>query len=327
MRMHQPSNSAESATPAQIRGQRTGVSLGCGLAPALGGVLLLAVLLAGAGPAFACTGDCDEDGHVGTDESVRGVDIALGNLPLADCGQFDADDDGAVAVNEVVAAVGDSLDACPAATPGPTPTVTPGTDGAATLVIEQGAGNEFVTGRSYSFDLADIRAGNLLVAFYRGTVDADHRTELADLELRQTILDAGGNIVRDASGRRRIVRIQFGHVPLRTGTFHCGEAGIPALPGSLLTFDASATLRDDALFMETTLDDYFGYPQPIAEIDCTLTITSLEGGLMVGTYESHMLSAEADDLAHATGTLMLPQPTCTFEEASASPQTCWPWAF
>jgi hypothetical protein len=290
------------------------------------GILLATLLLVGAGPAAACTGDCDGDGQVAINEAVRGVNIALGNAPVGDCAQFDANGDGAVAVNELIAAVANVLDGCAAATPGPTPTTTPGIDGAATLVIERGAGNEFVTGRAYGFELADIRPGNLLVALYRGTLNADHPAELADLQLRQTILDANGNIVRDASGRRRIIRLQFGHVPLRTGTFHCGEA-IPELPGYLLSFDASATLRDDALSTETTLDNYFGYPRPSLEIDCTLTITSLDDGLMRGTYESHMLSSESDDLAYATGTFRLPQPICTSDEASASPQTCYPWAF
>jgi len=290
-------------------------------------ILLAAVLLLGGGPAAACTGDCDGDGEVAINEAVRGVNIALGNAPVGDCAQFDANGDGSVAVNELIAAVAAVLDGCPDATPGPTPSVTPGTDGAATLVIERGAGNEFVTGHAYAFELADIRTGNLLVAFYQGLLNPDHRAELAELSLRQTLLDGNGDIVRDGSGRRRIVRIQFRHFPLRTGTFRCGEAPIPEIPGSLLGFDASASLRDDALSMETSLDDYFGYPQPIAEIDCTVTITSLDGGVMVGTYETHMLSSSTDDLAYATGRFALPQPTCTFEEASVSQQTCYPWAF
>jgi len=290
-----------------------------------GGILFSALLLVSADPSAACTGDCDGDGEVTINEVVLGVNIALDNTPVGACAQFDADGDGTVAINELIASVGDVLAGCAAATPGPTPTVTPGIDGAATLVIERGAGNEFVTGHAYSFHLADIRPNNLLVAFYRGTLNDDHPAELADLELRQTILDANGDIVRDASGRRRIVRIQFGHVPLRTGTFHCGE-GLPELPGYLLGFDASVTLRDDALFMETTLDDYFGYPQPSAGIDCTLTITSLDDGLMMATYESHMLSSTADDLAYATGTFRLPQPICTGNQAAATPQACYPWA-
>jgi hypothetical protein len=290
------------------------------------GVLLAASLLIGAGPAVACTGDCDGDGQVAINEAVRGVNIALGNAPVGDCAQFDANGDGAVAVNELIAAVANVLGGCSAVTPGPTPTTTPATDGAATLVIEQGAGNAFVTGHRYSFTLADIRDGNRLIAFYQGTLDSDHPTLLGDLQLRQTILDANGNVILDEAGRRTIIRIVFHHVPLRVGTFRCGE-GTAELPGTLLTFSASATLRDDALAMETTLDEYFGYPQPSPGIDCRLTITSLDGGVMVGTYESHMLSAEADDLAHATGSIALPQPTCTFEQASASPQTCYPWAF
>ncbi len=289
------------------------------------GIVFTAVLLMSAGPSAACTGDCDGDGEVAINEVVRGVNIALGNALVGDCTQFDADGDGAVTINELIAAVANALNSCPVTTP--TPTVTPTTDGAATLVIERAAGHEFVTGRVYGFDLADIRSGKT-IALYQGTLNPANRETLVDLlQLRQTILDDEGNVVLDASGRRRIVRLQFTHVPLRTGIFRCGQ-GLPELPGYLLGFDASVTLRDDANFTETTVDDYFGYPQPISEIDCTLTITSVEGGVITATYESHMLSSEANDLAYATGTLMLPRPTCTGNELSSlPPQTCYPWAF
>ncbi len=290
------------------------------------GIVFVSVLLLGAGPTAACTGDCDGDGQVAVNEAVRGVNIALGNAPVGDCAQFDANGDGAVAVNELIAAVARVLEGCSAATPLPTPSTTPGVGDAATLVIERGAGTVFVTGRAFGFDLADIRAGNRIIALYQGTLHQDHPTALAHLILRQTLLDADGNVVLDASNRRTIIRIQFGHVPLRTGTFHCGE-GLDELPGYLLGFDASASLRDDALATEITTDVYFGYPRPSPAIDCTLTITSVDGGVIVGTYESHMLSSDADDLAYATGRFSLPLPICTDNEAAASPQTCYPWAF
>lgn len=295
------------------------------------GILPAAVLLLlGAGPAAACTGDCDGDGQVAINEAVRGVNIALGNAPVGDCAQFDANGDGSVAVNELIAAVSAVLDGCPDATPEPTgeptPQPTPDPDSAATLVIERAAGNEFVTGRAYRFDLVDIRAGNRLIALYRGALDIVHPDTLAELSLQQTILDAEGNPVLDEAGRRRIVYVRFKHVPLQTGTFHCGE-GLPASPGSLLTFDTYVSLRDDAQFTETTLDEYFGYPRITTDVDCTLTITSLDGGLIVATYESHMLNAQANDLAYATGTLRLPRPVCDANQAPSAPQTCYPWAF
>ncbi len=290
------------------------------------GIVFVSLLLLGAGPTAACTGDCDGDGQVAVNEAVRGVNIALGNAPVGDCAQFDANGDGAVAVNELIAAVAGVLEGCSVATPLPTASTTPGAGDAATLVIERGAGNEFVTGRAYEFALADIRAGNRIIALYLGTLNANQPAELAELALRQTVLDANGNIVLDALNRRTIVRIRFTHVPLRTGTFHCGES-LPEVPGALLGFDASAGLNDDALSTEITIDNYFGYPRPRPDIDCTLTITSLDGGVIVGTYESHMLSSQADDLAYATGRFSLPQPTCTDNEAAASPQTCYPWAF
>ena len=88
------------------------------------GVLLAAVMLIGAGPAAACTGDCDGDGQVAINEAVRGVNIALGNAPVGDCAQFDANGDGAVSVNELIAAVSNVLGGYSAATPAPTPTAT-----------------------------------------------------------------------------------------------------------------------------------------------------------------------------------------------------------
>lgn len=289
-------------------------------------LLSATLLLIGTDPALACTGDCDGDGAVAINEAVRGVNIALGSAPLDACSQFDANGDGSVAVNELIAAVSNVLGGCPAVTPGPTPRATPGPDSAGILVIERGAGNEFVTGRAYGFALSTVGPGNRRFAIYDGLLDAGRPDTLYDLRLVQTILDVDGNPVLDGDGRRLIVYLHFRHVPQRTGTFHCGE-GLPESPGSLLTFNAYVTVRDDELFQETTLDDYFGYPRITTDVDCTLTIASLDGGLLTATFESHMLNAPADDLAYATGTLRLPVPTCTYEQLLASPMTCYPWAF
>jgi hypothetical protein len=77
----------------------------------------------------ACTGDCGRDGSVTVDELVKGVNIALGLLPVSQCDSFDCDGDGEVAVNELIAAVNAALEGCagsstPTATP--TPTRSPG---------------------------------------------------------------------------------------------------------------------------------------------------------------------------------------------------------
>lgn len=88
-----------------------------------------------------------------------------------------------------------------------------------------------------------------------------------------------------------------------------------------------ATLRDDELLQETTLDDYFGHPRVTDAVDCTVQITSLDAATIVATFESHMLDAEVDDLAYATGTLRVPKPTCTYPQLIDSPATCHPWAF
>lgn len=52
------------------------------------------------------------------------------------------------------------------------------------------------------------------------------------------------------------------------------------------------------------------YPRVTTAVDCTLTITSLDDGVIVAAYASNMLTAAANNLAYATGTLRLPRPTC-----------------
>jgi ELWxxDGT repeat protein len=64
-------------------------------------------------PAPFCLGDCDADGQVSVDESVIGVNIALGRSAAGACEAFDADEDGAVAVSELVKGVGNALFGCP----------------------------------------------------------------------------------------------------------------------------------------------------------------------------------------------------------------------
>jgi Tol biopolymer transport system component len=54
-------------------------------------------------------GDCAGDGRVTINDLIRGVNIALGNLPVSACPSFDADSDGTVAVNELVRAVVNAL--------------------------------------------------------------------------------------------------------------------------------------------------------------------------------------------------------------------------
>ncbi|MGH3429201.1 MAG: S8 family serine peptidase [Mycobacteriales bacterium] len=50
-------------------------------------------------------GDCDGDGHVSIADLIRGVRIALGDAPLADCPSFDQNRDGQVTIDEIVQAV------------------------------------------------------------------------------------------------------------------------------------------------------------------------------------------------------------------------------
>lgn len=64
--------------------------------------------------AALCVGDCDGNGAVTVDELIRGVNVALGSLGLAECPSFDANGDGEVTVDEIVQAVNYSLGECPA---------------------------------------------------------------------------------------------------------------------------------------------------------------------------------------------------------------------
>jgi hypothetical protein len=100
--------------------------------------LTVALLQLLAAPLHACTGDCDGDGRVPVAELLRGLNIALGTLPVSNCAAFDANRDGRVFVNELVMGIDAALGGCeptptpsatltntPTATPTNTPTATP----------------------------------------------------------------------------------------------------------------------------------------------------------------------------------------------------------
>lgn len=59
-----------------------------------------------------CVDDCGGDGTVAVAELIRGVNVALGLQPLAECPAFDGNRDGMVAVNELIAAVNNALNGC-----------------------------------------------------------------------------------------------------------------------------------------------------------------------------------------------------------------------
>ena len=62
----------------------------------------------------SCTGDCDGDGIVAVDELMKGVNIALGNAPFAQCPAFRCNGDEAI-IDCLVKAVNNALDGCPEA--------------------------------------------------------------------------------------------------------------------------------------------------------------------------------------------------------------------
>jgi hypothetical protein len=68
-----------------------------------------------------CIGDCDGNGFVTVDEIITGINIALGNVDLFTCEDFDANGDSQVTVDEILTAVNNALDGCPLVQPSATP--------------------------------------------------------------------------------------------------------------------------------------------------------------------------------------------------------------
>ena len=94
------------------------LTVGCGLA-------MLVAAQQGRAAAVLCVGDCDANGEVTVDELVRGVNIALGALPLSQCLAFETNSDGEVTIDELLQGVNAALAGCPAPTPTVTPTANP----------------------------------------------------------------------------------------------------------------------------------------------------------------------------------------------------------
>jgi uncharacterized repeat protein (TIGR03806 family) len=87
---------------------------------------LVALFSVTAAPLPACVGDCDADGFVFVNELVVGVGLVLDRGSPSSCASLDRDRDGAVGIDELLEAVRNSARGCPAITPSPTPTATPG---------------------------------------------------------------------------------------------------------------------------------------------------------------------------------------------------------
>jgi hypothetical protein len=59
-----------------------------------------------------CAVDCNGDGRATVDEIIRGVNIALGNLPLSSCTAADTNGDGTVSISELINGVNRVLSGC-----------------------------------------------------------------------------------------------------------------------------------------------------------------------------------------------------------------------
>ncbi len=60
-----------------------------------------------------CDGDCNSDGEVLVSELVTGVNIALGNMRMTLCKNFDPNNDDRVSVDELIRGVKSALEGCP----------------------------------------------------------------------------------------------------------------------------------------------------------------------------------------------------------------------
>ena len=106
---------------------------------AITSIAVLGTLLTAATAHAVCPGDCDGSGDVGISELIRGVNIALGSSPVADCPAFNTNGDDMVSVSELIAAVNAALGGCPAESPTatvPVTTATPAVTPTATLAID-----------------------------------------------------------------------------------------------------------------------------------------------------------------------------------------------
>jgi Alpha/beta hydrolase domain len=80
----------------------------------------LAVPVGAARGATACVGDCNRDGAVTIDELMRGVGLALGQAPIAECPEFDCNGEGVVTVDCLLQGVKGAVDGCEAPVANPT---------------------------------------------------------------------------------------------------------------------------------------------------------------------------------------------------------------
>jgi hypothetical protein len=83
------------------------------------GMVLLSMLLLPP-PAFACIGDCDQDGMTGVNDLVVAVHAALVATSLSSCPTIDVDQSSTVSIDEIVAAVHEALHGCLESTATPT---------------------------------------------------------------------------------------------------------------------------------------------------------------------------------------------------------------
>jgi hypothetical protein len=63
-------------------------------------------------PPFVCTGDCDGKGGVTVNDILTMVNIALGNIGMAECEAGDDNDDSQITIDEILGAVNAALNGC-----------------------------------------------------------------------------------------------------------------------------------------------------------------------------------------------------------------------
>lgn len=165
--------------------------------------LILAVLMAIAAlpapAAFACLGDCGDDGSVTVDEILTGVSVALGNAVVDLCPLFDSSGEGDVTVDEILGAVTNALNGCPDFT-GPfsgTITLESGQSGFIELTVEA---NGHASGTVRLNDSAGAGSGGgagAVLSAVTGDVDPD----TGAFSVSGTYMDGTQTLPLEISGR------------------------------------------------------------------------------------------------------------------------------
>ena len=206
-----------------------------------------------------CAGDCNHDNRVTVDELVRGVNMALGTMPVDGCPDLDPDGDDEVTVAELVAAVNNSLAECgsPANHAPQASDVSFSAEAATAYVEKQLIGSdadhdtityELITdesGTGYSFAYVNPESGMLYLTVapdFQGTIVLPYRVTDGKLfsNTANATLEVQTATPSRNSGLRDVTPEEYATFP--RGFYHGAVLGAP---GSDPTLPSSVDLSND----------------------------------------------------------------------------------